>query len=857
MRVVGVLSAVVVVALGLGPLSAEVLLESGFEGPYGADGLAEGWVNDSYSNWGSIAVAYARETENAHSGAACQRTTCSRMGYVTPERRAWSDLGGLQIVADQDVPLVKGAVYHVRAWLRADVPTVVTVQLRQWAAPWKPYIFHKVVVGPEWKLVDYLGTSSVDEPKTRFMVLYAELANVWLDDVLVERVSAEDLARTVPPAPTGNLLRNGAFDLGRANWMGDVGWDSVEDPEFTIDTEDGSPCLKASYEGGTLFAITSDSARVISGRPLAVRCRMRAEQKTTVLFGAFLMHAAHAQWPYCMKEFEVGPEWQTLELSADVPFIAGIDHAYVRVDVHGAGPVWLDDAELRQDAGRGPDGRPRAAIVSDRHPFALYHDGESPVVRLLSSTPRDGSAPELVWRIEDFSGESVLHGSWKPGRGVRERRIDCSALPRGWYHAFIEWSQGADRGSNECAFCILPPSERTGPVETSPFGAHFMAGPAHLNLAKAIGARWIRLWPPSLTTWNTVEPEKGKWTFRDDLMQRLARDQGLRVCGMLESAPSWADVTSADYPAEWEQYVEQVVGHFGGDVDLWEVENEPDLRWWRSRPEGPSRADKHAEALRHSSPIVRRLDPTSRILGGCIANNLSTIGDGRAFARELIAAGALDDMDVLSYHCYHIYSQLEPLDEMGEPLDTIMSGLRAEMAAAGRELPIVNSEGGVYNAAPCITYRPCAPDNYEPIPPQTVARLLVRMYVSQIAAGVERFFYYNFFMSGSPVAKAWDSFVEGDGQPRPAVAAYAAMTWLLDGATFERTDRPTADTWVHHFRTPKGPLVVAYSRTGTEADIELPGASRLWDLVGAEHEVNGAVHLTPDPVHVRLREPVR
>ena len=34
-----------------------------------------------------------------------------------------------------------------------------------------------------------------------------------------------------------------------------------------------------------------------------------------------------------------------------------------------------------------------------------------------------------------------------------------------------------------------------------------------------------------------------------------------------------------------------------------------------------------------------------------------------------------------------------------------------------------------------------------------------------------------------------EGFVEGDGQPRPNVAAYAQMSWILDGATSSDPNR--------------------------------------------------------------------
>jgi hypothetical protein len=133
-----------------------------------------------------------------------------------------------------------------------------------------------------------------------------------------------------------------------------------------------------------------------------------------------------------------------------------------------------------------------------------------------------------------------------------------------------------------------------------------------------------------------------------------------------------------------------------------------------------------------------------------------------------------------------------------------------------------------------------------------MARWLVRQYVSQIAAGAGRFFLYNMFVDGSPITQAWEGFVEGDGQPRPNVAAYATMTWLLDGATFERTERPNADTWVHRFRTPRGPLLVTWCRTGKTGRMVARGAVGVWDLMGAPVKVGegGVVNLTDAPVYI-------
>jgi hypothetical protein len=128
------------------------------------------------------------------------------------------------------------------------------------------------------------------------------------------------------------------------------------------------------------------------------------------------------------------------------------------------------------------------------------------------------------------------------------------------------------------------------------------------------------------------------------------------------------------------------------------------------------------------------------------------------------------------------------------------------------------------------------------------------MYVTQIAAGLQRFYYYNLFIDGVPVAKAWESLVEGDGQPRPAVAAYATLSWLLDGATFERVERPDQDLWLYRFATPSGPLVAAWTRTGTAREAPFPQAAEAWDLMGRDLPVKGKLRLTPNPTYVLLKD---
>ena len=815
-----------------------LLTNADFEGKFGDDGIAQGWADNS--SWANLDVRYAPGTGDPHGGSACQRVTCSRLDY-----------GAVQVIPQGGVPLKRGAIYRVRAWLRGEVG-YVAVQLRQAPAPYRVYVEEGLVVGDRWQEASYFWTANADDPQGRFMLRFARVGTLWIDDLSVEEVSADEAARVAPPAETGNLLRNGNFALGPANWLVNHGCDYWQEAAVAVEADGGNPCLKFSVPEGIGATLSSEAAEVAPGRPLSISCRVRAEAPTQVLFTSGC----------CGARPTVTDKWQAITATGKSGFQPrATDH--VRFVVTGPAVLWIDDVALRQDGEAGGNERFEAALISERHPLSLYHDGEQPRLRLATSTPA-GSKPTVVtWRIEDFWGAVRLSGKWSRGTGRQEKLVPADKLGRGWYRATVTWADDGHERRNESAFVILPPADRRSPVQDSPFGAHFAVDPSGLALARAVGCRWLRLHPPNHTKWRVVEPDKqGEWKWRAEPI-RIARAAGLALIGSLDRCPDWASSAPPGTPpggfytgigawvprdwAEWENYVAETVRRYRKEIRVWEVWNEPNLGDWLIPRAGQTHAQAYVELLQHTSPVVKREDPTATVIAGVVAGALTEKSPARQFTEELIERGGLQLMDQFSFHDYINKS----VDEGSEPIEVWLAHLRSKLRAAGRELPILNSEGGYANPGTSLTYRPCPPDT---IPSDKMACWLVRQHVSQLALGVKQFFFYNFFLDGSPVIRDWEGFVEGDGQPRPNVAAYATMTWLLDGATFERTERPSADAWVHHFNTPRGPLAVAWTRSDTEADLSFPGAEGAWDLMGAEKPVpaSGRFDVTDAPVYVRL-----
>ncbi len=818
-------------------IAGQVLVDEDFEGEFTDGGLPSGWSDNSRS-WADLDVEYKRSTDGPHSGKACQQVVCSRL-----------DSGAVQMIPIRPTPLTPGQIYRVRAWLKGDVGPVA-LQLRQTPSPYRVYVEDAVDVDRKWRQLDYFWTSTVDDPGARLMIRFTSQGTLWIDDIIVEEASAEEAAGQAPPPERGNLLANGGFDLRLAGWLVNHSCDAWREAKLEIDVIQDNPCLKVTIPNGVHVLLSSDVTPIVSGRPVSVGCRLRADKPTSVNIGS----------RNCGKRPEVTSEWQSFTTVGQARFMPRpADHFHLSV----LGPVtlWIDDVWLAQESPPGEARCFQAAVLSGRHPLSFYQDTEVPTIDLLTSTPPGTEPSALNWQIEDFWGTVRLSDKYQPGAGRGSKEIDCRGLGRGWYRASVQWTDGERTRQHESTFVILPPFERSGPIDRSPFGAHFSIDPTGLKIARAAGVRWLRLHPPNHTKWRIVQPTgPDQWAWRDEPIQ-IAKEAGLELVGSLDRCPNWASSAPAGTPdvgfytgigawvpknwSDWENYVTQTVRRYKSQIKIWEVWNEPNLTDWLIPREGQTRAEAYVEMLGHTYPIVKREDPGATVIGGCVAGAMTENSSAWKFTQEIIDLGALELMDALSFHQYITSS----VDEGDEPIEVWLTRLKAKMQASGRPLPIINSEGGYANPGGSIRYRPC-PANV--VSPDDMARWLVRQYVSQMALGVDQFFFYNFFVDGSPVVRDWEGFVEGDGQPRPNVAAYAQMSWILDGAEFERVDRPTGDVWLYRFSTPRGRVTVAWARTGHEAKIGFPHASQAWDLMGMELGLpdDGKLAVTDAPIYV-------
>jgi hypothetical protein len=111
-------------------------------------------------------------------------------------------------------------------------------------------------------------------------------------------------------------------------------------------------------------------------------------------------------------------------------------------------------------------------------------------------------------------------------------------LPRGLFklRAQIVNAEGQPLSAAvETVFARLP-RPRNVPKEQAAFGVHCELSPEWLQIAQALGAKWVRLHDAAkITKWRLVEETKGTYRFYDEGVN-LAHSMGIGILGMVDGA---------------------------------------------------------------------------------------------------------------------------------------------------------------------------------------------------------------------------------------------------------------------------------------------------------------------------------
>ena len=181
----------------------------------------------------------------------------------------------------------------------------------------------------------------------------------------------------------------------------------------------------------------------------------------------------------------------------------------------------------------------------------------------------------------------------------------------------------------------------------------------HLDLLADSGCTWVRL----QFTWEGLQPEAEAnvdfyvWPYVH--IVNIARERGLKVLVNVAHAPAWArpaDPTLPGDPEAFAAFLRDLVPYFAGQVDAWQLWNEPNLIDFEGRIIEPL---GYLKMLREAAPAIRESDPEARLVSPGMAPNslmiesLALDDDWYFEALFTIHGGeAAQYFDVIAVHAY-------------------------------------------------------------------------------------------------------------------------------------------------------------------------------------------------------------
>ena len=692
---------------------------------------------------------------------------------------------------------------------------------------------------------------------------------IWVDDAEVKNMG--DASSEAQPHE-GNMLNNGSFETelsgGWGVWVRE--YNNLQDairtefqddrPSFDTETKaDGHQALRIDIPDARAAVLASPFVPYHFNREHTASIMLKASQPT---IASFYIDGV----PTSQKRIVIEKEWKRYAITAELPY-GDETRMVLRFWPETATTVWADAAQMEEKPEATQEYVPAWPVelgINVTRPGGIVFDGEAaPVLITTGGAPLPEGA-RLSWEVHALKGENVTlpdlalpATTEETPQARREYALEPPGEgPRGMFMIrgqIVDADGKALSAPVEAIFARLP-QPREMRAEDSFFGAHCHLTPELIEILRGTGFRWVRLHDTSnLTKWRYVEETKGEFVFQDEGID-AARAAGLQVLGMLDGAPPWAmkepratvgnhsvynlpDIPNAyEY---WARYVDKTVTHYKGRIDHWEVWNEP----WASESRFGVEPEMYADLLMYAYDAAKNANPDCQIVG---VNSVAHSKQGDDFTAEVLAITGLDYFDIFSVHNYN------PSLYGGHPsqADKIVEKFDAYMAKYGKPKPIWDTEGGSGETTSWYW----ANEDDEMLIRQQMAHI-VRFDVTQMAAGIERFFYYSIYFHQSRGSKSRFPAVEHDRSIHPVMAASAVLASLVDGASCEGYVTPQEGLEGYRFVQRDGTdITVLWSADGSVQQYVPPSQTEIWDVLGNRLD-SPAIPLSVEPIYVIRKRP--
>ena len=833
-------------AASFAPAGAQALTNPGFEGAYSpavsqsdlpsqkaqiTGEIAAGWSDNS--NWADVGVIYGRDTSNPHRGLAAQKIAISR---VTS--------GAVQFV--QSETFTKGRVNEFRVWLRGTPGTSVTLTLRKAGTPYTSYGETFAGLSPEWQQFHVAAVMPEDTPGLVMIIAHSPMT-FWADDAeFLDQTKANSDA----PARRGSLLPGGSFEAGlsygwRVRYQGSMR-NAFSDPRPSIDDTTataGKRSLKVMVPPDASVEISSPLFSYNFGRTHTVSVWLKAAAPGTSV-------SLNLDGTDVGSSVEVGTEWKRYVFSGVLPY-RSYTSLFLRMGEDArARTLWVDGAQVEERSEPSPGYVPSQPLelaldVPGSHPGHVVFDGEPGEVT-VTVAPAPPAGARLRRTLVRWDGDRQSLPDLSLPR-VSFPLPAPKSHPRGVFKVEAQIVDARGKPLSEMAqiaWARLPHPRDLDP-QRSYFGVHISLSPYYIGLARAVGARWVRLHDTSMIAkWAVAEPEPGQFQFYDEGVT-AAHDGGLRVLGMLDGAPRWVSTMpregyfglwhipdTPDAPAQWENYVRTVAGYYKGRIDDWEVWNEPWGAWWTESGNPHATPALYGKLLDIAYRTAKEANPNARIVG------IDTFRGNEKWTEGVLAATGTGAYDSLSFHDYNdaLYGGPDNLPLVGA------QSLAAEQNKYGTAKPLWDTEGGLFGVG--SFYAPQTGG----MPVAQQPAYIVRYDVTMMAAGVRKFFLYA--IHTDPMMGDISTVqTENDRAIRPLLGARAVLASLVDGAGRPTRTEPVKGVDCYTFPPQNGRVVrVLWSYDGATHNFAPHIKTSRLDVFGNPLP-KSAVTIGPEPVY--------
>jgi hypothetical protein len=663
-----------------------------------------------------------------------------------------------------------------------------------------------------------------------------------------------------PQAGTGNLLNQSMFPLGLpSGWSIDRDYSDGDDVQVETDPQvpgpSGSPALRvsATTKGIRLYGAPFAVPWSFETHVVSASVRGDWKGKLQVISGRDFC----AEMPLSIS----GTQWRRIELPFK-PVLLAPAHA---LRLEGKGTLWLDGLQAEHGSKATEYAPQKPLEVSLALPAS---DAAAARVQFVDEPAKIsyavvGKCPgaSLKMRLVNLYGDEKLLPAIKlPDQSLSSGTVayePCKGHELGGYRleAWAEDASGKQVSPfSEIVFYRLRRPRYWGKdAPDSFFGTHTLSTNRHLIMAKAVGCNWVRLHDAGTEYigWSFLEPEKGKWQFRDADIRRY-RDHNLKILGLLSTTPGWAG--NLGKPAtgyfdryleplsmdDWANAVKTIVSHHRGVIDTYEVWNEPwGGTFWTLKVDPKRSGDDRFIRSETAAADYARLQKVAyasahEAMPGVTILGYNTYGSAEwtKWTKDILDAGGMETSDAISYHHYE-------KNLTGFPGDNVEKAYQAAFSPIITKLGKMTKPAWMSEGAPLLGdvsngfYRYTLPydngsDNW------WLADGLARYVNGHKANGEAHAFLYT--MHGHSTFGGdveWTTLVTAEGYLHPTAAAHSTVAWLLEDTKFVK--RVTLADGVFAYLFAGGDrAVAAVAPKPMHAPYKLPAAEglQLLDLFG-------------------------